>query len=172
MTFKRSSSLNGALPTVYVQNWGSFTDLTSAQILAYQAFPQDLIAYIRIRRWHWEICATSTTGPPPFITLPASAGALAGIQLLTDQASQAKVAALKQAIDNGAVIDQGQGFPFLAVDGVHMVSAADITAIYGYLIRWVQQTYGIAAQLIAQVTSQGITTRAPIDAAFAAMMVQ
>jgi hypothetical protein len=174
--FVKISGLNGAIPTTYDPAWQTYTDLSPAQIEAFKSFPQDLAKYIGVRRWNWELCLVSAAGPSvPYITLPSSAGTtIAGMQLLTDAESQRKIAALKQAIDSGVLVDQGQGFPFLAVNGVYMVSAADITSIYGYVVRWVQQTYSIAAQLLAQVsaTPQQISSRSAVDSAFAAVNVK
>src|SRR5690242_10426132 len=103
---QKLSGLNGALPTVYDPNWQRYTDLSPAQIAAFQAFPQDLAKYIALRRWQTEICsALPATGKPNYITLPNDGSAVAGIQLVTDADSQRKIAALKQALDNGAVTE-------------------------------------------------------------------
>jgi hypothetical protein len=146
-----------AVPTSYDPSWQLFVNLTPAQIAAFQAFPQDLTKYVGIRRWQTEIAG---------ITLPT------GVRLATDQTSQSKIAALKQAIDNGTVNSTGV-FPFLALDGVHQLSAADITVLYGFVVRYVQATYVVAASLLAGVNAipQTITTRAQVDAAFAAITV-
>jgi hypothetical protein len=166
-----SGGNDGALPLAWVPNWNTkWMNLTDPQIAAFQAFPQDLIAYIAYSRWIWEVRGTSTPGPPtPYITVPVSTG----IQLYTDDRSQAKISQLAQAVDKGTVtVTPGNLFPFLAVNGVFMLSASDVEAVYGYVVRYVQSTYAIAATLIGQVQGGQVTTRAPIDAAFAAITVQ
>jgi hypothetical protein len=171
------SSLNGALPTQYDPGWQSYTDLSVEQIAAFQAFPQDLTKYIGIRRWQTEINAWPAGSKPAYITLPTVAAnpTISGMQLATDALSQQRIAALKQAIDNGAVAPSAiQRVPFLAVNGVYQLTASDVTALYSYVVRYVQATYSVAATLLAQVnaTPQTLTTRAPVDAAFAAIIVQ
>lgn len=170
-----SGSNNGAIPTQYLVGWNTYTNLTSAQILAFQAFPQDLIAYIALRRWQKEICSSLASGQVNYITLPTSVSNpnISGLQLTTDMVSQQKIAGVKQGIDNGTITITGSTFPFLAVNGVAMLSASDITALYGYVVRYVQNTYEVAANCLAQVNAvpQTLTTRAAVDSAFAAIAV-
>lgn len=143
-----------SVPTTYDPQWIFFTNLTPTQVLAFQAFPQELAKYVGTKRWLTEIAA---------ITLPS------GINIDMNALSQQKIAALKQAIDNGTIVVPVGGFPFIALDGVHMLSAADITNLYTSVVHAVQATYSVAADLIAQINATTITTRAQIDAAFAAI---
>jgi hypothetical protein len=172
-----SNLSSGQIPTTYDPNWAFYNDpkLTPAQIAAFQAFPQDLTKYTGTRRWQKEICSTVpgvSYLTASFITIPSSASAdIAGLQITTDLVSQQKIAAVKQAFDNGTLTGT---MPFLAVNGVRNLSAADITALYGYVVRYVQATYVTAATLLAGINAspQTITTRAQVDAAFAAIVIE
>lgn len=165
-----SGGNDGALPSSYDQRWWSYTNLTPQQILAFQAFPQDLQKYIVLLRWQHEVRQLPGNAAN-YITLPDGMGAISGIQLLTDVVSQQKIAAVKQAIDNGTLVIVGATFPFLAVNGVFLLSAADITALYGCVVRHVQATYTTAADLLGQVNAKTLTTHAAVDAAFASIQV-
>jgi hypothetical protein len=164
-----SGSNDGALPQVWDPAWQKWaSSLTQQQIAAFQAFPQDLIAYIAYSRWIWEVRGSSTPGPPtPYITVPIQTG----IQLLMDRERRGLIAEAKQAIDNGALVIAGSTFPLLAFNGTYLISANDLTALYGYVVRYVASTFVIAGVLTAQVQGGQITTRAPIDAAFAGIQV-
>jgi hypothetical protein len=162
---------DGALPLVYDPGWNDWSNLTPQQTAAFQAFPQDLFFYIGVQRWQWETRGRNTPGPPTsYITIPADGSAIAGIQLTMDDRSQNKISGLRQNIDNGVIMVFP--FPFIALNGVFMLSAADCRALHAYCVRYVQSTYAIAASLIAQVQGGTLKTRAPIDAAFAAIVVQ
>jgi len=140
-----------ATPVTYDPAWQTYTNLSPTQIAIFQAFPQDLVKYARNKRWQVEISN---------LTLPN------GIQLDMSDTSQRKIAGLKQAFDNGALTGT---VPFVAMDGVHQVDAAAVTAVYDACVARVQGTYTVLATLLAGInaTPQTITTRAQVDAAFA-----
>lgn len=146
-----SGGNDGALPSVYDPTWQSYTNLTPSQILAFQAFPQDLVFYVRSRRWMAE----------------RSGVTVASVPLTTSEGDQAKVAQLKQAFDTGAVVGTVDFFD--ANGTVHAVDAAAATAIYRGVVSFVQQTYSTAANLVAGINSKSIATRKQIDAAYAAI---
>jgi hypothetical protein len=154
------------VPVAYDPTWQSFTNLTPAQILVFQSFPQDLNFYIRHKRWTTEISA---------VTLPVSAAnpSISGLVLDTNTESISKIAELKQALDNGT-IPASTIIPFSAVNAVANLSAADVTALYKYLVQYVLGTYAISAALLAQVnaTPQSLTTRAAVDAAMTQAAIQ
>jgi hypothetical protein len=168
------SGLNGAIPAVYDPMWQTYTDLSPTQILAFQGFPQDLAKYIAQVRWQWEIAASWAQGPStPGITLPANIGAISGIQLMVDDRSKQLLAGLRQGLDTGDIVPGPNGFPFIAVNGVFMLQAADIKTLVGYVFRWVQASFATAAQALAAVNAnpQAITTRAQVDSLFQSTMV-
>ncbi len=145
-----SGGNDGALPTVYVPQWNGYTNLSEAQKTAFRGFPQDLMVYSQLRRWGAEISGTT----------------VAGIPLTTQDRDQQKIAALKQAFDTG-VISSVQFFD--ASGAVQTVNAAAATAIYSGVVTFVQSTYTTAATLQAQILAKTVTTRAQIDAAYAAI---
>lgn len=140
-----------AIPTTYDPLWPSYTNLTPAQILSFQSFPQDLIKYLMTRRWLAE-----TSG----ITV-------GGIKLNTQLSDQQKIAALKQGFDNGAIT--GSVSFFDASGNVQSVNSATATALYNSIVSFVQSTYSTAATLQSGVNANPatVTTRKAIDAAYA-----
>lgn len=139
-----------SIPVVYDPTWQGFTNLTQAQIAAFQSFPEAIKDYARYLRWTKEISE---------LTLPN------GMVLLMDDISQRKIAGLKQAFDNGALTGT---IPFVAFNGVYQVTAADVTNIFNACVARVQATYAALAFVIAQIaaTPQGITTRSQVDDLF------
>lgn len=148
-----SGGNDGALPTVYDPSWQSYTNLTPAQVEAFQGFPQAIQDYSSYSRWIKEISD---------LTLPN------GIKLAMDSESQRKIAGLKQAFDSGALTGT---VPFVAKDGVHQLAAADVTALFQACVARVQATYAAHANVIngTNANPRTITSRAQVDAAFAAI---
>jgi hypothetical protein len=132
----------------------------------------DLLAFIAYWRWQTETCCTLPISSPQFITLPESVSNpnISGLQIITDAPSQGKIAAVKQALDNGTLSGP---ITFITINGPVTLTASDITALYGYVVRWVQATYEVAASLIIGATASAptITTKDQIMAAFAAIAV-
>ena len=144
-----SGKNDGHLPTVYVQGWNKFDNLTPAQVVAFQSFPPDLIDYAGQRRWLAEISGVT----------------VAGVPLTTNDRDQAKIGQLKQAFDNGALT--GTVAFSDAAGNTQTVDATAATAIYRGVVTFVQSTYSTYAQVKAGVSSSTITTRKQIDAAYA-----
>jgi hypothetical protein len=170
------SGLNGAIPTVYDPAWPTYVDLGPAQILAFQAFPQDLTNYVGNLRWWWEISSVPSDGSGPatsYLTIPAGHGTISGMQVQTDDRSKQLLAGLKQALDAGVLTIPPGGFPFIARNGVYLLSAQDVTNLSGFVARWVQNTFMAAATLLQGINAipQTITTRAQVVAAFKAAMI-
>lgn len=63
---KRISGLNGAIPTVWDAGWQLYTDLSPAQIAAFQAMPQ----------WTAFAASFNSWQRAPGLTAPPSVGAL------------------------------------------------------------------------------------------------
>jgi len=172
-----SGGNDGALPTTYDPLWQYYVNLTQEQIAAFQAFPEDLVKYTAHRRWQWEISATSSDGLGPaqhYLTIPADGTAIAGMQVYADDRSQNKISYLFQGTTSGAFTHGPAGTtPFLARNGTYWLAHADITALYGYVMRWIQQSYVTAANLYDQinVSPPTVTSRAQVDAAFQAEMI-
>lgn len=57
-----SGGNDGASPTTYDTGWQKYTNLTSNQIEAFQAFPQDLQYYATQKGWEFEQKGFSTSG--------------------------------------------------------------------------------------------------------------
>lgn len=147
-----SGGNDGALPTVYDPAWMRFTNLTPAQIVAFQGFPQDLLLYASTRRWLAEISGTTVSGIP----------------LNTQDRDQAKVSQLKQAFDAGVIAGGTVSFSD-ATGNIQTVNAATATALYAAIVAFVQSTYTTYANLFAGINAKTITTRKQIDAAYAAI---
>lgn len=60
-----SGSNDGALPTTYDAGWQKFTNLTSAQVEAFQSFPQWLQFYAKQKAWEMEQKGFSPAGIDP-----------------------------------------------------------------------------------------------------------
>jgi hypothetical protein len=148
-----SGTNNGALPTTYDPTWQNYINLTPAQVVAFQSFPQDLLRYLQTRRWLAEISGITINNIP----------------LTTQYTDQAKIAQLKQAFDNGAIT--GPVSFFDAQNNIRQVNATAATVIYNAMVTFVQSVYTTAATLQNGInaTPPTITTRAQIDAAIAAI---
>lgn len=141
------------VPTVWDPGWRRFTNLTAAQILVFQGFQQDLLLYAAQRRWLAEISGVN----------------VAGIPLNTQDRDQSKIGQLKQAFDNGTLPNATPVNFFDATGAVHAVDAVAATAIYQGIVDFVQNTYAVAANMVAGINIGSITTRKEIDAAYAAI---
>lgn len=144
---------DGALPQVFDTTWQGYTNLSAAQVAAFQAFPQDLLAYVSLRRWLAEESGITALGVP--ITTRAS--------------DQDKISQLKQGFDTGAIT--GTVSFSDAAGNTQTVNAAAATAIYTAVVQFVQSTYTAMANLKAGIkaTPPTITKRSQIDAALAAI---
>jgi hypothetical protein len=149
------SSLNGNLPTVYDPQWPVYTDLSPAQIDAFQSFPEDLSKYATQRRWMAELTGTSVTLSPA-VTIP----------LDTSDRSKILIMGIRQALDDG-LLTQAQ---FKDVSGtVRMLDATGIKAVQGAVLGFVNALFVAEATLLAGITATPptITSRSQIDAAYA-----
>lgn len=170
----------GQMPTVYDPNFQRYSAatggaLSTAQLAWFYAQPQFLVGYIGTRRWQKEICSAGATlvainpAQVNYISIQTDAAnpAISGMQVTTDLATQQKIAAVKQAVDNGAITGA------IAVNGVRQLAPADITALYGFVVRYVQATYAVAATLLTGVSAspQTVTNPAQVDDAFGAIQV-
>lgn len=71
-----SNNNDGALPTAYDPNWPTYVNLTPAQIVAFQKFPQDLLRYAAQRRWEAMIIETD---PKLMTAIPTLANIVANL---------------------------------------------------------------------------------------------
>lgn len=139
------------VPLTYDPSYQTFTNLTPAQIVAFESFPQALSFYLRDRRWKAEI----------------SGFTFHGIPLTTLDRDQAKVGQLKQGFDTGAITGT---VPFFdAAGNVQIVDSATASAIYNAVVNFVQLTFSVAASLQTGIGNGTITTRLQIDQALAAV---
>jgi len=153
------SGLNGQTPKEFMPEWQTFTDLSQEQIAAFQAMPEDLHKYIAAKRWQKEMTN---------ISIPDNAAnkKLRGLQVAMSEVSQSKVAGLKQAIDAGVISGDVQ---FSALNGVRQLGAKDVGDLYAHVVKYVQESYAIAADLHQKVDAGKIKGRAAVDAAFNAL---
>ena len=139
------------VPMAYDPTWQTYTNLTPAQIAAFQSFPEDLLIYANTRRWMAEISGITVGGVP----------------LTTQDRDQSKIAQLKQAFDNGTLTNP---VPFSDASGAtQTVDAAAATALYTAVVRFVEATYTALATLKVGIANATITSRKQIDAAYAAI---
>jgi hypothetical protein len=149
-----SGGNDGALPTTYDINWPFYTNLTPDQVTAFQAFPQDLSAYCRTVRWNTENGAGITS---------------AGIPVMTTDRDQTKIAQIQTGflVTPSANIVQFHD----AQGGVHALGQPQIKIMFTNIVTFVEKTFTTSQQTIAAInaTPPTITTRAQVDAAFAAI---
>jgi Domain of unknown function (DUF4376) len=113
--------------------------------------PALLLAYAAYKRW-----------------LTATAGTTVGTTpLLTDDLSQGKIAAVKQAFDTLAITTAS----FKNAAGVFVtVNAAQMTALYNGVVTHVQACYAAEATVAAAINGGTVTTYAGVDSAFAGIV--
>jgi hypothetical protein len=91
---------------------------------------------------------------------------VAGTPLATDDMSQVKIAAVKQAFDATIITTA----TFKAANGTFVtVNAAQMTALYAGVVAHVQACYAAEASAAAAINGGTVTTYAGVDAAFAAI---
>lgn len=112
--------------------------------------PDLLRAYAADKRWR---AATGGT-------------TVAGLTVATDDASQARIAQLKQAFDAGALL----ATTFKAADGSFVaLNSTQATALYNGVVAHVQACHAAEAAAARAVNGATATTWADIDAFFAAV---
>jgi hypothetical protein len=157
-----SNGNDGALPAAYVPGWQAYTNLTTPQIAAFQAFPQDLTIYASSRRWLAEISGTSVTYAPTGAAAPVT------IPLDTGDRSKTLLIGLRQAADDGLVTSTA----FADTAGnFHTVDAAGIKAVHQAVMSFVQALFMAQTQLAAGIKAKPptISTRSQIDAAYGSL---
>jgi hypothetical protein len=106
-----------------------------------------LIAYAADKRWRTAIKGTT----------------VAGIPLLTDDGSQAKIAQVKQAFDSGTILST----TFKGASGNFVtVNAAQMTALYAGVVAHVQACYAAEALAAAAVNAGTALDYAAVDMFF------
>ena len=150
----RPSGLNGAIPTVYDPDWGTYTDLSPAQIAAFQAFPQDLMDYASVQRWQAEFSGTAVTYNSVLIPLT------------TDDRSKALVIGMRQAVDDALVTSVS----FIDASGnSHTLDVNGVKAVHGAIMTFVQTLFAAQVGVNAAITGATITKRSQIDAIYASI---
>ena len=124
--------------------WRQYTPPTPADPTAIE-----LKRYAADARWQKE------TGG---MTLPS------GARIATDTAAQTKIAAAKDAFDNGTLTGT---ISFKTDSGFTDADAATVTAVYAAVVTHVQGCYVTERSVCGQIDSGTITTFAQIDEAFA-----
>lgn len=151
---------NPAIPTVWDPNWPNYVDLTTAQVAAFEAFPQDLIRYAGTIRWYYEIRSfpQSSSMPNPYITV-------AGITVVTNTDNLTKITAL--ALD--AQLNNADTYSITVNGTVFNLNATQAIALFNGVRAYVQQCRNIEAQMINGINANTITSRSQIDTAFAVL---
>lgn len=160
---QRVSGLNGALPTTYDPAWQGYTDLTPAQIAAFQAFPQDLVKYAGARRWQKENCfvvAGITYLSQNYITVD-------GIQVV----APAQNAGLLLGLAYWAQRNPGKTTSFTNNGTAVTITTDQALSICDGVTAYVQACRSAEALLLGEInaTPPAVTSRAQIDAEFAAI---
>jgi len=152
-----------AVPATYDPTWQGYTNLTPAQIAAFQAMPQDLIKYAGQRRWQKEIGSTVQG----VSYLSQSYITVGGIQVTTNDGDLIRLLGLNEwakANPNGTTSFTDNG---VAVS----ITAAQAAALFAAVMAFIQACRQAEATLIAGInaTPPTVTSRAQVDAAFAAI---
>lgn len=145
-----SGGNDGAPPTVYDPSWPLFSNLTTSQILAFQAFPQDLMSYSMKRLNAAEISGVTVN------TIP----------LATTGAELAKLSRFQQAMDKAAFATT----KFIDKTGaVHTLGVPQLQQLFVGVAQFINSLYTAYDQINTAVnaTPPTITTRAQIDAIYA-----
>lgn len=153
-----SGGNDGALPAIYVQNWQFFTNLTPAQILAFQSFPQDLTKYAAMRRWQAEVLANL----PVTVTLQGTPTVL---QIDMTDRGQSRIDKLAR---KGATVTATVMF-LDATGTMFQLGIPAIAAIDMAVANFIEQLFTTLNTIVAGINAAPatITTRKQIDAAIA-----
>jgi hypothetical protein len=129
-----------AVPTTYDPTWQTYTNLTKAQIAAFQGMPQDLAKYALIRGWQAHNKPLTVNGSTVTMVSPQATFG-------TDPTTRTVDITIKGVVPS-------------KLDAVQTAAASRA-----------QSTHDAYAKLVAGVnaTPPTITTRAQVDAAFAAI---
>lgn len=149
------------VPTAYDPTWQTYTNLTQAQKVAFQSFPQALQIYALIRR-----------GLAESSTLPASIALTSGAQPI---AVTLTASANDKADLLGLVSDYNSGLltgtmSFVdASNTVRTIDSTGATALYAAVSGFVKALWQAATTLMAGINASPptVTTRAAIDAVYA-----
>lgn len=154
---QRLSGLNGALPTKYDPLYRTYSDISAAQIAVFEAFPQDLIKYAGTRRWQKEIAGIMVNGMA-VSTAEADRSLLNGLAITAQRSPPDKTFSFT---DNGVA---------------YTLTSAQALALFDAVSGYIQACRSAEATLIAAINptppvQPTVTSRAQIDAAFAAIKV-
>lgn len=147
-----------AVPIAWVADWNLYTNLTPAQVLAFQTFPQDLTIYAATRRW-----AAETTILPVQLTL---AGNPVTLQVDMSDRGQARIDKLcRKWAANATATTQ-----FVDTTGtVYALNAANLMALDNAVTNYIEALFTAYASNIAAINALTLTTRKGIDAVYAAI---
>jgi hypothetical protein len=146
------------VPIAYDPAWQTYTNLTPAQIAAFQAFPQDLLKYASSRRWLAE-----TSVLPVTVTL---LGVPTVLQIDTSDRGQARIDKLSRKWAANATATT----TFVDATGTpYALNAAAIIAIDNAVTNLIEVLFTAYGQLMAGINAATptITKRSQIDAAYA-----
>jgi hypothetical protein len=153
-----SGSNNGALPKVYDPNWQRYKNLTPAQVVAFQSFPQDLMKYAILRRWLTSLSGTTASVTPIGAFVPII------IQLKTDGDSMRNTIAMRQAIDDGLITT----IPYADINNNPiMLDATNAKMVHQAMAAFLANIFNAYAQIVRGINRSTITTRKQIDAIYA-----
>lgn len=159
-----------AIPTTWDPSWNSFTNLTPAQIAAFQAFPQDLTLYTSSQRWQFENRMFAANRVP----LPNNYVTIGGVPVYPSADNIGKITAM--ALDAQMNAADSYTFtvsappPTVGLATVYTLTAAQAIALFSGVRAYVQQCRDIEGQLVNGINGGTITSRAQIDAAFAGLV--